>query len=117
MSNSKSQTTFTLISGIMGGLILTLFTQPLISAQSDNVVTETSTVSINLFQAFILGLIQGLTEFLPISSTAHLKVIPVALGWGDPGVAFTSIIKICNIISVLLFFSENLIDISQGIFK
>ncbi|WP_338038346.1 undecaprenyl-diphosphate phosphatase [Neosynechococcus sphagnicola] len=41
----------------------------------------------NLFQALILGMVQGLTEFLPISSTAHLKVVPVALGWGDPGVA------------------------------
>ncbi|NCO76183.1 MAG: undecaprenyl-diphosphate phosphatase [Cyanobacteria bacterium] len=117
MSNSKSQTTYTLISGIMGGLILTLFTQPLIFAQSDNVVTETSTVSINLFQAFILGLIQGLTEFLPISSTAHLKVIPVALGWGDPGVAYTAIIQLGSIIAVLWYFRQDLIHLTTGILK
>lgn len=39
----------------------------------------------NILQAIILGFVQGLTEFLPISSTAHLKVVPVVLGWGDPG--------------------------------
>ncbi|WP_373478414.1 undecaprenyl-diphosphate phosphatase [Geminocystis sp.] len=117
MSNSKSQTTYTLISGIMGGFILALFAQPLIFAQSDNVVTETSNVSINLFQAFILGLIQGLTEFLPISSTAHLKVIPVALGWGDPGVSYTAIIQLGSIIAVLWYFRQDLRDLTTGILK
>ncbi len=45
------------------------------------------------FQAFVLGIIQGLTEFLPISSTAHLKVLPDLVGWPDPGAAFTAVIQ------------------------
>ena len=44
------------------------------------------------WHALVLGVVQGLTEFLPISSTAHLKVVPVLLGWGDPGIAFTAVI-------------------------
>ena len=38
-------------------------------------------------EAIVLGLLQGLTEFLPISSSAHLRIIPEFLGWGDPGAA------------------------------
>ena len=66
---------------------------------------ETSgTASLNVFQAFILGIVQGLTEFLPISSTAHLKVVPVALGWGDPGVTFSAVIQLGSIFAVLWYF-------------
>lgn len=69
---------------------------------------------INIFQAFILGLVQGLTEFLPISSTAHLKVIPVALGWGDPGVAFTAIIQLGSIAAVLWYFWRDITTVVSG---
>ena len=51
-------------------------------------VDAVSGIAVNLFQAIVLGFVQGATEFIPISSTAHLKVIPVLLGWGDPGVFF-----------------------------
>lgn len=74
----------------------------------------TSTAHINVFQAVILGLVQGLTEFLPISSTAHLKVVPVALGWGDPGVAFTAIIQLGSIAAVLSYFREDLTKVTTG---
>nr|MDT0666915.1 undecaprenyl-diphosphate phosphatase [Micromonospora sp. DSM 115978] len=43
----------------------------------------------NWFQGAVLGLVQGLTEFLPISSSAHLRIIPAMVGWEDPGAAFT----------------------------
>ena len=52
----------------------------------------------------VLGVVQGLTEFLPISSTAHLKVVPVLLGWGDPGVSVTAVIQLGSIAAVIGFF-------------
>lgn len=70
----------------------------------------------NIFQAIILGMVQGLTEFLPISSTAHLKVIPVLLGWGDPGVAFTAVIQLGSIAAVLWYFWSDLTQITTGAF-
>lgn len=116
MSKSNLQI-YTLISGVMGGLLLVFFCQPLMLAQNENIITNPPLVSINVFQALILGLIQGLTEFLPISSTAHLKVIPVALGWGDPGVTFTAIIQLGSILAVLWYFRQDLIDLGTGIIK
>lgn len=71
----------------------------------------------NWFQAAVLGMVQGLTEFLPISSTAHLKVVPVALGWGDPGVAFTAIIQLGSIAAVLWYFWADLSQICWGVVK
>jgi len=56
----------------------------------------------------VLGVVQGLTEFLPISSTAHLKVVPVVLGWGDPGVAVTAVIQLGSIVAVLAYFRRDL---------
>jgi undecaprenyl-diphosphatase len=116
MSKSNLQI-FTLISGVMGGLLLVFFCQPLMLAENENIITNPPPVGINVFQALILGLIQGLTEFLPISSTAHLKVIPVALGWGDPGVTFTAIIQLGSITAVLWYFRQDLIDLATGIIK
>ena len=48
----------------------------------------------DLFKAVVLGVLQGLTEFLPISSSAHLRIFPELFGWGDPGAAFTAVIQI-----------------------
>jgi undecaprenyl-diphosphatase len=68
----------------------------------------------NILQAMILGFVQGVTEFLPISSTAHLKVVPVVLGWGDPGVAFTAIIQLGSIAAVLWYFRLDLTRLIKG---
>ncbi len=69
---------------------------------------------INLFQAIVLGFVQGMTEFIPISSTAHLQVVPVALGWGDPGVAFSAILQLGSIGSVLWYFWPDLSTLTNG---
>jgi undecaprenyl-diphosphatase len=67
------------------------------------------------WRALVLGVVQGLTEFLPISSTAHLKVVPVLLGWGDPGVSVTAVIQLGSIAAVLAFFRHDLMEVGRGI--
>ncbi|MBK1783045.1 undecaprenyl-diphosphate phosphatase [Prauserella cavernicola] len=60
------------------------------------------------FEALVLGLVQGLTEFLPISSSAHLRVTAAFAGWGDPGAAFTAVTQIGTELAVLLYFSRKI---------
>jgi undecaprenyl-diphosphatase len=55
-------------------------------------------------QAAVLGVVQGLTEFLPISSSAHLRILPELVGWEDPGAAFTAVIQIGTEMAVILYF-------------
>lgn len=71
----------------------------------------------DIIQAIILGIVQGLTEFLPISSTAHLRIIPALLGWGDPGAAFTAVIQFGTLIAVLLYFSKDIAAITGSVVK
>jgi undecaprenyl-diphosphatase len=63
---------------------------------------------VDFLQAVVLGIIQGLTEFLPISSSAHLRIYPEIFGWGDPGAAFTAVIQIGTELAVLLFFWKDI---------
>ena len=60
------------------------------------------------FQAVILGLVQGLTEFLPISSTAHLRIVPWLFGWEDPGAAFSAAIQLGTLVAVFVFFARDI---------
>ena len=60
------------------------------------------------FEAIVLGLVQGLTEFLPISSSAHLRIVGEAFGWDDPGAAFTAITQIGTEAAVLLYFRHDI---------
>lgn len=62
----------------------------------------------DLFQSIILGLLQGLTEFLPISSSGHILILPALLGWEDPGAAFTAVIQLGTELAVLLYFRKDL---------
>ena len=62
----------------------------------------------DLLRAVVLGVIQGLTEFLPISSSAHLRIFPELFGWGDPGAAFTAVIQIGTELAVLLYFRKDI---------
>jgi len=59
---------------------------------------------LDFFKAVVLGLLQGLTEFLPISSSAHLRIFPELFGWEDPGAAFTAVVQIGTELAVLLYF-------------
>ncbi|MBI3989490.1 MAG: undecaprenyl-diphosphatase UppP [candidate division NC10 bacterium] len=60
------------------------------------------------FQAITLGITQGLTEFLPISSIAHLRIVPALLGWEDPGAAFSAVIQLGTLLAVVIYFREDL---------
>ncbi len=60
------------------------------------------------FEAVVLGVVQGLTEFLPISSSAHLRIVGALAGWADPGAAFTAIIQIGTELAVLLYFARDI---------
>lgn len=65
----------------------------------------------SLPQAVVLGIVQGLTEFLPISSVAHLRIVPALLGWPDPGAAFSAVIQLGTLTAVLAYFSRDLADL------
>jgi undecaprenyl-diphosphatase len=66
---------------------------------------------VSYFEAIVLGITQGLTEFLPISSTAHLRIVPAFAGWEDPGAAFTAVTQLGTMAAVLLYFRADLIRI------
>jgi undecaprenyl-diphosphatase len=75
----------------------------------------------NFLQAIVLGIVQGLTEFLPISSTAHLRIVPVLFGWTfdynpdhphDPGAAFTAVIQLGTTLAVVIYFWRELLHVA-----
>ncbi|MDO9356863.1 MAG: undecaprenyl-diphosphate phosphatase [Solirubrobacteraceae bacterium] len=72
---------------------------------------------LNFFEAIVLGIVQGLTEFLPISSSAHIRIASAFAGWGDPGAAFTAVTQIGTEIAVVLYFRKDLIRILTAWFK
>jgi undecaprenyl-diphosphatase len=66
---------------------------------------------IGWFEATVLGVLQGLTEFLPISSSAHIRVVSAFFGWKDPGAAFTAVIQLGTEAAVLIYFRQRIWDI------
>ena len=68
----------------------------------------------SIFEAIVLGTVQGLTEFLPISSTGHLRIVPAFLGWDDPGAAFTAVTQLGTMAAVLVFFRHDLGRIARA---
>ena len=65
----------------------------------------------------MLGIVQGLTGFLPISSTVHLKATLVLPGWGDPGVAVTTVLQLGSIVAVIACFHKDLRQPSLGLYR
>ena len=68
----------------------------------------------DIFKAVFLGVLQGLTEFLPVSSSAHLAIFPKFFGWTDPGAAFTAVIQIGTELAVLIYFRRDIWAIGSG---
>ncbi|MEO8513805.1 MAG: undecaprenyl-diphosphatase UppP [Ignavibacteria bacterium] len=69
-----------------------------------------------ILKAILLGVVQGLTEFLPISSTAHLRIVPSFFGWGDIGASYTAVIQVGTMIAIILYFRTDLINMVKAMF-
>ena len=67
-----------------------------------------------ILEGILYGIIQGLTEFIPISSTAHVRVVPALLGWQDPGAAYTAVIQIGTLLATLVYFREDIGNLIKG---
>lgn len=67
-----------------------------------------------ILKAILLGVVQGLTEFLPVSSTAHLRIIPSFFGWGDIGASYTAVIQVGTMIAIILYFRTDLMNMTKA---
>lgn len=67
-----------------------------------------------ILKAILLGVVQGLTEFLPVSSTAHLRIIPSFFGWGDIGASYTAVIQVGTMIAIILYFRSDLMNMTRA---
>lgn len=70
-----------------------------------------------LFQAIVLGVVQGLTEFLPISSSAHLTLAPWLFGWNDPGLSFDVALHLGTLIALVWFFWQEWVTLARALFS
>jgi undecaprenyl-diphosphatase len=68
---------------------------------------------LSLIETIVLGIVQGLTEFLPISGSAHLRIVPAFLGWDDPGAQFTAIVQLGTMAAELIYFRHDLWNIGR----
>ncbi len=71
----------------------------------------------NLFQALILGIIQGATEFLPVSSSGHLVLVPWLLGWEEPGLTFDAVVHWGTALAVVVYFWREWLALIQAVFQ
>lgn len=75
---------------------------------------DTGFVTLGYAKVAVLGIVQGLTELMPISSTAHMRVVPTLLGWRDPGSAFSAAMQLAALIAVVAYFRSDVIEIVTG---
>ena len=73
-------------------------------------------MDINFFQATVLGVIQGLTEFLPISSSAHLLLPNIIFGWKDQGLTFDVALHLGSLLAVIAYFRKDTIKLTKAVF-
>lgn len=67
-----------------------------------------------ILEAIVLGIVQGLTEFLPISSSGHLLLVPSLFGWDDAGSGFTAVIQLGTLLAVLIYFWADILQVLKG---
>jgi len=68
---------------------------------------------VSALEAIVLGLVQGLTEYLPVSSSGHLRIVPAFFGWDDPGAAFTAVSQFGTMLAVVVYFWKDLTGITR----
>lgn len=67
-----------------------------------------------ILKAVLLGIVQGLTEFLPVSSTAHLRIIPSFFGWGDIGASYTAVMQVGTMIAIIIYFWKDMVNMARS---
>lgn len=78
---------------------------------------DTSFVALGPVKIAFLGIVQGITELLPVSSTAHMRAIPAFLGWPDPGSAFSAAMQLAALVAVLTYFNSDISALATGTLK
>lgn len=68
----------------------------------------------SILEAVVLGVVQGLTEFLPVSSTAHLRIVPAVFGWADPGAAFSAVLQTGTLAAIVLAMRRDIAALATG---
>lgn len=75
---------------------------------------DTGFAALDYGQMVVLGIVQGITELLPISSTAHMRIVPALLGWPDPGSAFSALMQLAALAAVISYFRRDVAQIGVG---
>lgn len=69
---------------------------------------------VSTFHAFVLGMVQGITEFLPVSSSAHLVLVPWFFGWQDPGLAFDVFLHLGTVVAIFAYFARDWVNLGKA---
>ncbi|HUO23373.1 MAG TPA: undecaprenyl-diphosphate phosphatase [Caulobacteraceae bacterium] len=75
---------------------------------------DTGFIALGYGRVAFLGVVQGITELLPISSTAHMRIVPALLGWPDPGAAFSAAMQLAALAAVLSYFWGDIVALTRG---
>lgn len=75
---------------------------------------DTGFIALGYGRSAILGVVQGITELLPISSTAHMRIVPALLGWPDPGAAFSAAMQLAALLAVISYFWADVAGLAKG---
>src|SRR5450755_4806484 len=75
---------------------------------------DTGFVALGYAKVAVLGVVQGITELLPISSTAHMRLVPAVLGWQDPGSAFSAAMQLAALAAIVSYFWKDVRDLATN---
>ncbi|MDX7950005.1 undecaprenyl-diphosphatase UppP [Lichenihabitans sp. Uapishka_5] len=75
---------------------------------------DTGFIALGYGKVAVLGVVQGLTELLPVSSTAHMRIVPALLGWQDPGSAFSAAMQLAALAAVVSYFWADIRSVASG---